>query len=45
MPEDRRRQADERVVQLLHEHGLKSNVEFPYVTEAYVLRRALVDAR
>jgi hypothetical protein len=42
MPADRQRRVDERVLDLLREHGLDSSVgpvEFPYVTEAYVLRR------
>jgi SAM-dependent methyltransferase len=42
MPEDGQRRVDERVIDLLREHRLNSSgrpIEFPYVTEAYVLRR------
>lgn len=42
MPEDGQRRVDERVLDLLSKHGLNSGrrpIEFPYVTEAYVLRR------
>jgi hypothetical protein len=42
MPEDGQQRVDERLIDLLHEHGLDSigrPIEFPYVTEAYVLRR------
>jgi SAM-dependent methyltransferase len=40
MPEQRQRQVEQRVSELLRRHGLHSVVEFPYVTEAYVLRRS-----
>jgi SAM-dependent methyltransferase len=42
LPEDAQRRVDERVLDLLGEHGLNSSetpIEFPYLTEAYVLRR------
>jgi SAM-dependent methyltransferase len=42
MPEEGQRRVDERVGDLLREHGLHSGarpIEFTYVTEAYVLRR------
>jgi SAM-dependent methyltransferase len=41
LPEDGRRRVDERVLELLHDHGLNGGgpIPFPYVTEAYVLRR------
>jgi SAM-dependent methyltransferase len=42
MTEDEQRRVDEQVLDLLGEYGLNSGgkpIEFPYVTEAYVLRR------
>jgi hypothetical protein len=42
MREDGQQRIDERVLDLLRNHDLDSSVtaiEFPYVTEAYVLRR------
>jgi SAM-dependent methyltransferase len=42
MPESDQLRVDDRVRELLHEHGLDSTAEpfdFPYVTEAYILRR------
>jgi hypothetical protein len=42
MPEDGQQKVDERVRDILREHGVNSSgrpIEFPYVTEAYVLRR------
>jgi len=42
MPEDDQRRVDERVRHIIDEHGLDSGTEtilFPYVTEAYILRR------
>jgi SAM-dependent methyltransferase len=48
MPEDEQRRVDERVTDILREHGpnasSEGSIEFPYVTEAYVLRRALAEA-
>jgi len=48
LPEERQRRADEQVLELLGEHGLNSSgrpIEFPYVTEAYVLRRRELKAK
>jgi SAM-dependent methyltransferase len=45
MPEDGQQRVDERVLDILREHGLRrseSPIEFAYVTEAYVLRRRLL---
>jgi hypothetical protein len=42
MSEDGQQKVDERVRDILREHGVNSSgrpIEFPYVTEAYVLRR------
>jgi hypothetical protein len=42
MPEEGQRNVDKRVIDLLRQHGLNSSggpIEFPYLTEAYVLRR------
>jgi SAM-dependent methyltransferase len=42
MPEGEQRRVDERIIDLLRQHSLNSSgrpIEFPYVTEAYVLRR------
>jgi SAM-dependent methyltransferase len=42
MPEDEQHGVDDRVRDLLRRHGLRSGdgpIEFPYVTEAYVLRK------
>jgi hypothetical protein len=47
MPEERQLKVDERVRSLLRAHGLGSSVHkisFPYVTEAYLLRRASAGA-
>jgi SAM-dependent methyltransferase len=48
MSDDGRRKVDERVLALLRRHGLArdgESFEFPYVTEAYVLRRGSAAAR
>jgi ubiquinone/menaquinone biosynthesis C-methylase UbiE len=48
MPQDEQRKVDERILDLLREHGLNSSAEpigFPYVTEAYVLQRRSEVAR
>jgi SAM-dependent methyltransferase len=40
LPEEAQRRVDERVLRVLRRHGLRpGEVEFPYVTETYVLRR------
>jgi SAM-dependent methyltransferase len=48
MPEDEQQKVDEQVREILREHGVNSSgipIEFPYVTEAYVLRRQSAVAR
>jgi SAM-dependent methyltransferase len=41
LPEGEQRRVDARVLGLLADHGLRGGaIEFPYVTEAYVLRRS-----
>jgi SAM-dependent methyltransferase len=46
MPEEAQRRVDERVGEILRDHGLDARAEgfgFPYVTEAYIVRRRAED--